>query len=252
MKGEIHSVQKSCSYLIGATSPAAPRVPCRRAALERHFILQQNVYLGCVTKPGSIRGLMKAEGQMPIYIVEVPSETLSECGLCPQALFLQDLSGQRLASAFPRAAACNAALLCCSHKQSLLNHGAVSFTGPHGTDSHLDLGRWVLEGLNCCSLPGSLAPPCFLKLSHFLLGTCAINSSRVGASYVLFQTPLSNTSPNSVLLQREGDIICPLQPMGAGRKAPAATRTPSFTLPHSFGLQLFQSDTRHCQSSESC
>lgn len=195
---------------------------------------------------------MKAEGQMPIYIVEVPSETLSECGLCPQALFLQDLSGQRLASAFPRAAACNAALLCCSHKQSLLNHGAVSFTGPHGTDSHLDLGRLVLEGLNCCSLPGSLAPPCFLKLSHFLLGTCATNSSRVGASYVLFQTPLSNTSPNSVLLQREGDVICPLQPMGAGRKAPAATRTPSFTLPHSFGFQLFQSDTRHCQSSESC
>lgn len=117
----------------------------------------------------------------------VSDSATRECSLCPQALFLQDLSGQRLASAFPRAADHNTALPCCSRKQSLLNHGAVSFTEPRGSDSHMDL---VLEGLNCCSLLDYLASPCFLKLSHFLLGTCAINSSWAGASYVLFQTLL--------------------------------------------------------------
>lgn len=66
----------------------------------------------------------------------VSDSATGECSLCPRALFLQDLSGQRLASAFPRVAACNAALLCCSCKLSLLIHGAVSFTKPHGTDSH--------------------------------------------------------------------------------------------------------------------
>lgn len=242
--------------------PAAPWVPCQRALLEKYFILQQNVYFRCVTKTGNICGLGKAEGQMPIYIVAVPSETLSVtallenavCGLRP--CFCRICQDKGLHQLFPGLLSVTQhyRAVVCSRKQSLLNHGAASFTEPHGIDSHTDL---VLEELNCCFLLDYLASPCFLKLSHFLLGTCAINSSWAGASYVLFQTLLWNTSPNSVPVQREGEVIFALHSMGAGRTAPAATWTPPFTLPHSFDfqlfiknyqMQLFQSDNRHCQS----
>lgn len=90
--------------------------------------------------------------------------------------------------------------------------------------------------LVCWSLQDYLAIPCFLKLSHFLLGTPAVNSSWVGARYVFFP----GTSPNQAVTHftikhstqqsvwvhghGEGDVISWLFTAGVGGKAQAVLR----------------------------
>lgn len=94
-------------------------------------------------------------------------------------------------------------ILCRNLKLSLLILSSISFMKSLGTNSRQDLGLWACvaptgvcgEGLICCSLQDDLAIPCFLKLSHCLLRTPAINSSWVGAKDVFFP----GRSPNQAV-----------------------------------------------------
>lgn len=63
-----------------------------------------------------------------------------------------------------------------------------------GTNPQQGLGLWAHvaptgvcgQGFICCSLQDDLAIPCFLELSHCLLGAPAINNSWMGARDVFF------------------------------------------------------------------
>lgn len=124
-----------------------------------------------------------------------------------------------------------------------------------GTNPHQDLGLWACvaptavcgKGLICCSLQDDLAIPCFLKLSHCLLGAPAINSSWGKARDVFLPGRSPNLAVKHLTIkpgtpgqgheQREG--VCWLCIVSVGRKAQAVLRAPFFPLALNLFLKSF-------------